>query len=350
MFNSKFYIGVVESRDDPEKMGRCKVRVFGIHSDSKILLPTRDLPWAIPLLPTTSASISGLGISPTGIVPGSWVLLIMLDGDDCQQPMILGSILSKSMDANSIVPRKEELININNGILRTNDGVEVKDSDGFPVRFGIPKKEGWYLGKTSEQHESGGRGPGVINDYLGGSSGDYGGASYGMFQFASYLPTNNRRPAIKNSPVKAFIANSKYKSKFDGMEPATRAFDDMWRLIASTYPDFEDEQREYIKRKYYDVAMSNIMRFGIDLSKYGPGVQDLVWSTAVQLGPNNTGVYKFPLGGKSELDDKSIIQLVSEYKIANVGNLFRSSSEMIRNNVRNRWRQEEQDLIALTNG
>jgi len=349
MINSKFYIGVVEDRNDPEKLGRCRVRIFGIHSESKILLPTRDLPWAIPLLPATSASISGIGVSPTGIVTGTWVLLIMLDGDECQQPMILGTILSKSgQNSNLVIQPKEPLININNGIAKTSDGVEIKDSDGFPVRFGIPKKEGWYLGKTSERYESGGRGPGVINDYLGKSSGDYGGASYGLFQFASYLPTSNKRPFIKNSPIKAFISSSKYSSKFFGLEPATPAFDNMWRELASKYPDFEDEQREYIKRKYYDVAVSNIMRLGIDLTKYGPGVQDLIWSSAVQLGPSNIGIYKFPLSGKSELDDRSIIQLVSEYKIANVNNLFRSSSQGIRDSVKNRWVQEQKDLLLLS--
>ena len=36
-----WWIGVVENRQDPEKLGRCKVRVFGYHTDSKELLPTQ---------------------------------------------------------------------------------------------------------------------------------------------------------------------------------------------------------------------------------------------------------------------------------------------------------------------
>lgn len=352
MITSKFYIGVVEDRNDPLKMGRCRVRIFGIHSDSKILLPTRDLPWAVPLMSITSGSISGIGTSPTGVVQGAWVLLIMLDGEDCQQPMMLGTILSKSIKSNQKIYRKEDNINLNDGILRNSGGIEVKDSDGYPVRFGVPKKDGWFLGKTSEKYESGGRGPGTINNYMGGASGDYGGASYGLFQFASYLPSkmNNGkfRPSSRNSPINQYIRNSKFREKFDGLDPATSGFDSMWKQIAqSNKKEFEDEQREYIKRKYYDVAISNIMRHGIDLTKYGPGVQDLVWSSAVQLGPSNVGIYKFPLQEKSELDDRSIIELVSDYKIANVGNLFRSSSQSIRNSVTNRWKQEKNDLLAL---
>ena len=30
-----WWIGVVENRQDPEKLGRCKVRIFGYHTDSK---------------------------------------------------------------------------------------------------------------------------------------------------------------------------------------------------------------------------------------------------------------------------------------------------------------------------
>ena len=39
-----WWIGCVEDRMDPEKMGRCKVRIFGYHTDNKQLLPTKDLP------------------------------------------------------------------------------------------------------------------------------------------------------------------------------------------------------------------------------------------------------------------------------------------------------------------
>ena len=61
-----WFIGVVEDRDDPEMMGRVKVRIFGYHSDDKILLPTSDLPWAIPIQPITSAGMSGVGVTPLG--------------------------------------------------------------------------------------------------------------------------------------------------------------------------------------------------------------------------------------------------------------------------------------------
>ena len=41
-----WYTGVVEDRQDPQYLGRVRVRCIGIHTDDKIELPTADLPWA----------------------------------------------------------------------------------------------------------------------------------------------------------------------------------------------------------------------------------------------------------------------------------------------------------------
>ena len=90
-----WWSGVVESRDDPEKLGRCRVRIFGYHTDDITILPTKDLPWAIPIQPITSAAASGVGTTPIGIVTGSWVVGWFLDGDEAQQPVMMGTIAGK---------------------------------------------------------------------------------------------------------------------------------------------------------------------------------------------------------------------------------------------------------------
>ncbi len=51
------FTGVVEDRNDPEYLGRYRVRVLGIHTDDKKVLPTKDLPWAQCILPVTSPGI-----------------------------------------------------------------------------------------------------------------------------------------------------------------------------------------------------------------------------------------------------------------------------------------------------
>jgi len=91
-----WFIGVVEERTDPLKMGRVRVRCFGYHTDDKDLIPTEELPWATVVNSVDSASISGIGKSPTGIVEGSWVMGFFLDGEEAQNPMILGTIPSMS--------------------------------------------------------------------------------------------------------------------------------------------------------------------------------------------------------------------------------------------------------------
>ena len=83
--------GVIENRSDPDKLGRYKVRIFGYHARDKAVLPTGDLPWAIPMQPVTSAAISGVGTSPTGLVEGSTVIGFFADGNDAQIPIIMGS-------------------------------------------------------------------------------------------------------------------------------------------------------------------------------------------------------------------------------------------------------------------
>ena len=80
-----WWIGVVEDRMDPEKSGRVRVRIYGYHTDEKELLPTKDLPWAVPITPITSAAISGIGSAPLGPVEGTWVIGFFLDGADMQQ-------------------------------------------------------------------------------------------------------------------------------------------------------------------------------------------------------------------------------------------------------------------------
>jgi hypothetical protein len=83
--------GVVEDTADPLLLGRCRVRVFGFHSADKTELPTESLPWAYPMQPLTSAALSGIGTSPTGLLVGSHVFGFFRDGEEAQDPVMIGS-------------------------------------------------------------------------------------------------------------------------------------------------------------------------------------------------------------------------------------------------------------------
>lgn len=87
-----WWFGVVEDRDDPLRMGRCRVRIMGYHIDDKENLPTEDLPWAFPIMPANNPSISGTGTSSNGVVNGTWVVGFFADGSDGQHPMFFGTV------------------------------------------------------------------------------------------------------------------------------------------------------------------------------------------------------------------------------------------------------------------
>jgi predicted chitinase len=87
-----WWFGVVEDRDDPLRIGRCRVRIMGYHIDSTELLPTEDLPWAVPIMPANNPSISGVGGSANGVVTGTWVVGFFADGSDGQHPMFFGTV------------------------------------------------------------------------------------------------------------------------------------------------------------------------------------------------------------------------------------------------------------------
>jgi hypothetical protein len=98
--NFQYFYGVVEARNDPEKLGRVRVRAFGIHTEDRSRIPTTSLPWAIPIMPYTSASISGVGESPTGPIEGTWVFGFFADGKQMQMPMIMGTLIGAPEEYN----------------------------------------------------------------------------------------------------------------------------------------------------------------------------------------------------------------------------------------------------------
>ena len=334
---SKKYIGVVENINDPLMLGRCQVRIFGIHTPSKIDLPTSDLSWSPVEMPVTSASMSGIGMSPTFLLPGTWVRLECLDGDDLQQFMIVGTTVGFPNTSSTTV----DFSSAETGEAQSNPAPQAVPQqpavNPTPLQ---PDNSGWVLGQTSEKYESGGHGPGTISARI---SNDKGGESYGQWQFASYCPATMQngqpRQGYAGSALQLYLASSRWESQFSGLLPATDAFDAVWKQIASTSPtDFGNEQHAYIKANFYNVMLNRLKRLNLDLTGFGSGVQDLVWSTAVQFGPGKTSIFTTPLSGQTNLTDVQIVTLVSDYKISTYSAYA------------TRYTAEKAALLALCNG
>tara|TARA_R100001126_G_scaffold41922_1_gene23375 strand:+ start:4041 stop:4988 length:948 start_codon:yes stop_codon:yes gene_type:complete len=78
-----WWVGVVEDRKDPLKLGRCKVRIVGWHSADKMSLPTEKLPFAQAMLPLNNPH-------PYAPKESDMVMGFFLDGENAQQPVMMG--------------------------------------------------------------------------------------------------------------------------------------------------------------------------------------------------------------------------------------------------------------------
>ena len=132
-----YYTGVVEDRDDPLRLGRCRVRVVGLHTENKSILPTEQLPWAIPLQPITSAAMNGIGWTPTGPVLGTWVVIIFRDPEQ-QEPIMIGTFggIPQTKAAQQANNSNSDIIASNSGVLVDSEGNPVKTADGIPITVG----------------------------------------------------------------------------------------------------------------------------------------------------------------------------------------------------------------------
>lgn len=89
---TRWFLGeVVNVADDPLKIGRVKVKVFGVYDKIK----DEDLPWAQIVVPVTMGvtnnGVQGLG-QYLGILVGTQVFGIFLDGPSSQLPLVVGTI------------------------------------------------------------------------------------------------------------------------------------------------------------------------------------------------------------------------------------------------------------------
>ena len=78
-----WWTAIVEDRQDPLRLGRCRVRCVGWHPNDKMRVPTSQLPWAQLMLPTNNPH-------PYPPKEGDMVFGFFLDGEGGQDPVILG--------------------------------------------------------------------------------------------------------------------------------------------------------------------------------------------------------------------------------------------------------------------
>jgi len=240
-----------------------------------------------------------------------------------------------------------------NTVINTGRGGDKIDLDkiNVPKLGALPGGGNNGLGEYVAKFESGRRGSLTV------AWDSTGGTSYGKYQHAA-----------KVGGTKAFIdwcaknGGSFGKAFADAMYKANdklpnkggkHGFDtgskngptvDVWKKFASD-PGFATLEHQFIKSKYYDVALGKLNGELQGLVQGDRGLQESLWSTAVQHGPGGavkifSGVYK---PGMSKED---YIKAIYEKR----GNSFPSSTQQVQQAVRNRFKEEIGIILALSQG
>lgn len=144
-----WFTGVVEDIYDPEEMGRCKVRCFGYHTENKEYISTDSLPWSHVMLPITSASMTGIGQSATGILQGTWVVGFFRDGTCAQDPIIMGTLPSRAVQG----VNKEEGFNDPAGIYPRIEYVGTEVDTPRPARAQYASAQPYINKEDTRQEE-----------------------------------------------------------------------------------------------------------------------------------------------------------------------------------------------------
>ena len=136
---TRWFLGeVVGVENDPLQIGRVRVKIFGVYDGVE---KDEDLPWAQIVVPTITG-VHSYGDNPVGqylgLLVGTHVFGMFLDGKDSQLPLVLGS-LPKKGDNNQRATENYP----HNKIYQTKEG-HFKEYDDTPENTRI-----------REQHRSG---------------------------------------------------------------------------------------------------------------------------------------------------------------------------------------------------
>ncbi len=228
-------------------------------------------------------------------------------------------------------------------------GAQKNDLGSQPAKpASPPASEEASLGILSAKFETGGRGPGTVSS----GTGDAGGVSYGSYQMTS-----------KNGgTVAQFVAQPDFpqRAEFANLTPGSPAFTQKWKQIAQSHPDeFQASQHAFIRKTHYDPLVAKTKADGLDVSSRSFALRNVIWSTAVQHGPN-TPVVKRALDALRSKDafnladsqfDKNLIHAIYAERGRKdaQGNLvhFSRNSPQVQQGVANRFISEEKDALKM---
>jgi len=330
---SGIYRGVVEDNQDPEKRLRCKVRIFGLHT-SKFEktdgegIPTDELPWAEPALPLTGGGASGFGTF--GVPLQGTQVFVFFEGGNFLQPRFFGwsptTTISPPAASKAAAEKAEKSRQAAEENIKTNWD-SAPDSIPDSCRPDL-------AGAVARMFETSCRQPGFVSS----GKGDKGGASYGIYQFAS------NEGAVEEFYKYGMSAED--RKYFDGINPRDWTNPNgkcatAWKKWCTENEDRAfNAQNNYMMSKYYP-KMANAFKAqtGIDPSS-NRALQEAVISTAVQHGPGASYVFS---GLNSSMSTEEMVQAIYKDR-SNVETRFKSSPNLW-NGLRKRLGCEEPKIV-----
>lgn len=257
------------------------------------------------------------------------------------------SILTNKMNeklspiTDAITKAGEPLTKMLDSILGTSTSSSSSDSESSSGSSGSLPSGDMLIGDYVKQFESGDAGPRSISS----GSGDYGGVSFGTYQFPSY----NKTPS--GGLLQKFW-ETYYAKDYPNVTPGNnQAFKDAW-LDAVNKDEKTFHKREWMISKDGDyMTAKNLLKqkFNYDPDKDSRAAQEAIWSTALQ-GPGIVpGNYKRAFGSvdSTSMDDAEWVKKFYQAKRDMIPQNFRSSSASVQSGVRNRYINEEPIVAKL---
>jgi hypothetical protein len=261
-----------------------------------------------------------------------------------------------------------------NGITGNTDGVNAKRESGSssPARGGGSAPDGVSVpsrisgdgaadiyaryGQSSAFRESRGD-AGAVN--VRNAAKDPGGFSYGLYQMTTRTSNNATGGTMKGFMEHLSKSNPDAYQKLQDAGGINAAIDGDPKFIQafkqlSSDPKFVNEQHVFIGKNNYDPVAKAAEKAGIDLSKRGDGVKQLLFSTGVNGGAGMgqslmrnafKGMTPDQIGG---LSDEDLIKQVQGYKADHVRDYYPT---LAKNNpaqletLRNRFLDETNDFL-----
>ena len=202
-----------------------------------------------------------------------------------------------------------------------------------------------YISKVEEVSELGNGG------YISTGAGDYGGVSYGIYQFST--TTGSARDFV-NWTKKNDAEVYKYFKAEGNPRPSTAAFNRAWKKAYKELgTKFEKSQYDFASEYLIKPAYNRVKkRFGLDLKKSRAREEYLI-STAVQFGPGGIcnlfkEVENRGIKLDDNMDDSKLLSIMCNHKRDTVAYHFRSSSAAVKAAARQRFIREKKELLKIS--